>query len=65
MYGECWQDNGEIFIDPRQTSKDLLDTLIHEMLHCFFIDLSEKSVKRISKYMNEVIWNKGYRRVHK
>ena len=63
--GQCWQDNGEIQIDPRQNSKEYLDTLIHELLHCFFPDASEKDVEKIGNKMSNAVWKKGFRRIHK
>jgi len=63
--GMCWYDTGEIEIDPRQDSREYLDTLIHEMLHCFFPDMSEKDVAKVSAKMSNAIWQYNYRRVAK
>jgi hypothetical protein len=36
VLGYALQEDFEIEIDPNQPSREYLDTLIHEMLHCFF-----------------------------
>ena len=52
-----------IEIDPRQNSKDYLDTLIHEALHIMFPDWSEKEVVEHSGRLTRLIWRQGYRRI--
>jgi len=61
--GQCWQDTGEIQIDPRQDSRNYMDTLIHEMLHCFFPDLEEEAVLSLSSKFTKELWKRGYRRI--
>ena len=61
-WGVCWSD-GRIEIDPRQSSKDFLDTLIHEMLHHFWPDLTEDEVSRVATITAQVVWKLGYRRM--
>ncbi len=58
--GLCYPD-GLIEIDPRQSPKDYLDTLVHELLHHHFPDLSEKTVIKISNIMSKAIWNKKHK----
>ena len=53
----------EIEIDPRQSSKQYLDTLIHEMLHLYNPDWSETRVLETANEMTRVIWNEKYRRI--
>ncbi len=65
VLGQCWADNGAIDIDPRQDSKEYLDTLIHEMLHCFFPDMRESDVAKISNKMSSAVWKHNYRRLTK
>jgi len=59
--GQCY--DGIIEIDPRQTSEEYLDTMIHEMLHHHFPELTEEQVIKISNLMSKSLWNKGYRRI--
>ena len=55
----------EVVIEERQNSKDYLDTLIHEMLHCFAPKWGEKRVADTANEMTRVIWEKKYRRIEK
>lgn len=57
--------DGVVEIDPRQDSKDYLDTLIHELLHHYFQDLPEAEVLEIATQITAQIWAKNYRKVAK
>ena len=50
-----------IEIDPRQNSKDYLDTLIHEALHTIFPDMTEKIVVSVAGRLTRLLWRQGYR----
>ena len=63
--GQAYSDARVIEIDPRQRSKNYLDTLIHEMLHCFAPRWGEKRVSQTANEMTRVIWDKQYRRIEK
>ena len=63
--GLAYASEMEIVIDKRQGSKDYLDTLIHEMLHCFAPHWGEKRVNDTANEMTRVIWDKDYRRIEK
>jgi hypothetical protein len=65
VLGYAYQEDFEIEIDPRQVSKEYLDTLIHEMLHCFLPDLSERAITRMAHLMADEIWKRRYRRIAK
>lgn len=62
VLGYC-HDDGMIEIDPRQTPQDFLDTLVHEILHHQFPDLSEDAVLRVAPVIARTLWAQGYRRV--
>ena len=62
-FGQCYQNLGLIEIDPRQTAKEYLDTLIHEMLHHELPELSEREVERLANTFSHVIWKHNYRRI--
>lgn len=64
-YGLAYSGEMTIEVEERQESKDYLDTLIHEMLHCFAPTWSEKRVHDTANEMTRVIWNKNYRRIEK
>ncbi len=55
----------EIAVDPRQCSRDRLDSLIHEMTHALFPNLTEAEVISAARRMTRVLWNDGYRRIEK
>ena len=65
ILGYAYQDEARIEIDPRQDSKEFLDTLIHELIHCFFPFLGEEYVEKMSTKIANQIWSKGYRRIQK
>lgn len=55
-FGLCWPD-GLIEIEVRQNDKAFFSTLIHELIHHFFPDISEKNVLKIEKIMARKLWN--------
>lgn len=61
--GQAYSDTRVIEIDPRQTSKNYLDTLIHELLHVYAPKWSETRVNKTAKEMTQIIWQKNYRRI--
>lgn len=61
--GLCYQGLGLIEIDPRQPSKEYLDTLIHELLHAYLPDMAEEEVARIATEITRVLWKKQFRRL--
>lgn len=60
--GQHWSD-GLIEIDPRQTPKGYLGTLVHEALHEAYPDLEEDDVLRGDAILTEALWRMNYRRV--
>ena len=65
VLGLAYQEGFEIEIDPRQLSKEYLNTLIHEHLHCFLPDVSERGITRMADIMTDSIWARRYRRIEK
>jgi len=63
VWGLAYMDEGYLEIDPRLGSKDYLDTLIHEMLHCYLPELEEEDIDCMATKMANQIWRKGYRRI--
>ena len=61
--GQAYTDARVIEVDPRQRSKNYLDTLIHEMLHVYNPDWSESKVTKTANEMTDIIWSKNYRRI--
>ncbi len=60
-YGQ--QEENLIEIDPRQTEREYLGTLLHEFLHYTFPDLSETQTLKIEKNLQEILWKAKYRRI--
>jgi hypothetical protein len=62
LQGRC-MPNGLIEIDPRQGAQEYLNTLIHELLHREFPDLSEGAVIRGADRISWELWKYPYRRI--
>ena len=56
---------GLVEVDPRQSAKEYLDTLIHELLHILKPHWSEDHVATTANVLATKIWTAGYRRVMK
>ena len=52
----------EIVIDEAASGCNLLETLIHEMLHAANWHLDEEFVTRCAADMGKVLWKLGYRK---
>ena len=65
VYGYAFLDESKVEIDPRQDNFEYLDTLIHEMLHCFLPELAEMHIQKMSTCIAKQIWHKRYRRLPK
>lgn len=63
--GFAYQEDFEIQIHKHQSNKEYLNTLIHEMFHCFFPDLSEIQVTKLADIMSEHIWKRTKKREKK
>ncbi len=62
MEGKKWIPVGKIEIDPRQSEKELLDTITHEALHTELPDLSEESVMRVAGVIADLIYKAKFRK---
>lgn len=62
-FGMSWQGMRWVEIDPRQTSKEYLDTLIHEALHELLPQHSEEWVTNAATTLSRLIWRMGFRRL--
>lgn len=60
--GLAW-DDGNIEIDPRQKSRDILGTIIHEGLHQVFENASETEVARATGTLTSLVWDAGFRKI--
>jgi hypothetical protein len=53
----------EVIIDPRQDSRERMDTVIHEGLHHICPDWSESKITKAAKKLAALLWNDRFRRV--
>lgn len=53
---------GDVFIDPRQTDSEMLDTVIHECLHIAYPKLQEHKIHYIANMIAGVLVKMGYKR---
>jgi hypothetical protein len=58
--GLAYADKRKIIIDSRLTGVELLETILHEILHIQQPDLSEEAVLRYTKETAEILWKIGY-----
>ena len=57
--------DGLVELDPRQDSKEYLDTLIHEILHVLEPKWTEEAVWDAAELLSRKIWKANYRRIRK
>ena len=60
LWGDCDYELGRIRINSRLVGEDLLNTLILEILHARFPDLSEQSVRDFSDELAGVVNSFGF-----
>lgn len=66
VFGYAHQDDFEIELDSNHPSdKEYLNSLIHELNHCFLPDLREGDIVRLSDITADIIWKMGYRKKDK
>ena len=63
--GQAFKEDKLIEIDPRQPSKEYLDTVLHEGLHIVFPKLTERKVAAVSRKLSKLVWKQGYRRIYR
>lgn len=62
-WGMCNFDTKLLEVDPRQDSKNYLDTMVHEMLHLYFPDEPEWRITKVATRMTNELWKRKYRRI--
>lgn len=50
-------------VDPRLTSRDRLNTVLHEAIHLCFPNLSERDVRAVTVRLFLVLWEDRWRRL--
>jgi hypothetical protein len=54
-----------IELDPRQSSQDRLDTLIHEAVHIIWPEYDEETVIKVANRISSLVWEDNWRRIQK
>ena len=60
-HGECHWDLRTIQIDPNEKPQQLLDTIIHEIIHPCEPAMSEARVEKLANAISGALWRIGYR----
>jgi len=60
--GLAYKEHNEIHIDERLKKREYMLTVLHELLHMYFPDLSESKVDKISRKMCSELWKLKFRR---
>jgi len=69
-YGLSWGSNEKrnrnlIEIDPRQSARSRMNTILHEGLHQLDDNLTEKTVRKFAAFLSNLLYRDGYRRIVK
>lgn len=64
-WGWAYTDQDKIEIDPRQTSRQYLNTLVHEILHVLYPEDSETKISNNADTITHYIWEDNYRKIEK
>lgn len=64
-HGYAFPRANRIEIRTNQTPVEYLGTLVHELLHICFPEMSESKVDAIARTITYHLWRQGYRRQHK
>jgi hypothetical protein len=62
-WGLYYVGDNKIEVDPRQSPKKLLNTLVHELVHHVMPSASESRVYRLAGTITEALWRNNYRKV--
>jgi hypothetical protein len=60
-FGTCNKQTGSITIDPRQDADEMMDTIIHEVLHYTYPFLEEDTILVGGSAISSLLWKLGYR----
>jgi len=62
LLGVCLHGPNTVVINPLQSDKKRLDTVIHEMVHATRPKMCEENVSRVAAACSAVLWKDGWRR---
>ena len=55
LCGVCDFERNKIWVDPNQSRKDVVDTVVHEMLHSFWPGKSERVISHCATAIAEAL----------
>ena len=61
--GIAYVGDGRVELDPRLKESERLEVLVHELLHHMHPEWNEEEVDRHGKWLGNILWRQGYRRV--
>ena len=61
LLGLCDREEEAIYINPKQSDREMLISGTHEMIHYIFPKRSERLVERDGILIGDVLWKLGYR----
>lgn len=61
-HGLAYKEDREIVIDNRLKGQELLETLVHEIIHIQSPKFAEIKVQGHAKELAELLWQQGYRK---
>jgi hypothetical protein len=64
-FGYCWKGYGDIHVDCRQSEEEMIDTVVHELIHDVMPYLDEEAVEKSANIIAKAMWQLGYRRTLK
>ena len=59
------EDDPKILVNPNQTERQLMNTMIHELAHAFFWDSSEENVTKFGNTVTRYLYSQGWRKAEK
>ena len=59
------EDDPKILVNPNQTERQLMNTMIHELAHAFFWDSSEENVTKFGNTVTRFLYSQGWRKAKK
>ena len=59
------EDEPKIIVNPNQTERQLMNTMIHEFAHAFFWDASEENVTKFGNTVTRYLYSQGWRKAEK
>ena len=59
------EDDPKILVNPNQTERQLMNTIIHEMAHAFFWNKSEENVSKFANTVTRFLYAQGWRKAKK